>query len=252
MRKQTLVFSFILSILIILPLLFVNFFTEPFVSKKCVVLMYCTQNLLDKWGKYVLDINMQYAEKNGYTFELIKEPYDDKVTHAWQKIPAMINLLDQGYDCVMYIDSDAIFYDQTIKIEDIVAKYKGDVIACSDEANSAGRYKVNGGAIIAKNTQHAKSILKTWWDKRYEYKEFAFEQWALSDMVQDEQAAWNISVAPESEFNSLYGEVLQYANNTDTLPPQRFVLHFMAMDDEMRERVFSKLHKQIIPLPIAA
>jgi hypothetical protein len=56
-----------------------------------------------------------------------------------------------------------------------------------------------------------------------------------------------ISVAPETEFNSVFSEVKAYANDTSQPPPNRFVLHFMAMDDKTRENVFSKLHDELIP-----
>ena len=250
MKQNRIYLILALCVLIIMPL----FLSRPIIEKltpvsKGVILMYCTQNLLDKWGRYVVEINKKYAEKHGYDFEVIGVPYDEKVTHAWQKIPAMLDLIRRNYDFVMYIDSDAIFYDQSIKIEEILKKYKGDIIVCSDEKNSDGKYKVNGGAVIARNTTNAQSILKKWWDLRYEYKEFAFEQWALSDMVENKIEgvdASTISVAPETEFNSVYHEVKSYAENTDNSPPNRHVLHFMAMGDETREHVFSKLHKLLI------
>jgi hypothetical protein len=150
----------------------------------------------------------------------------------------------------MYIDTDAIFYDHSIKIEDIISKYDGDVLVCSDEANSAGKYKVNGGALIIKNTPASIEFLEKWWELRNDYKEFAFEQWALSDIVENKIDGIDgsiITVAPETEFNSLYYEVQAYAKNTDLPPPNRFVLHFMAMDDKTRDHVFSKLYDELVP-----
>jgi len=250
MKQTRLLLILALCVLIVMPL----FFSRPIIEKltppsKGVILMYCTQNLLDKWGRYVVDINKQYAEKHGYDFEVIGVPYDEKVTHAWQKIPAMLDLIRRNYDFVMYIDSDAIFYDQSVKIESLLEKYKGDIIVCSDEKNSDGKYKVNGGAVIARSTINAQIILRKWWDLRYDYTEFAFEQWALSDMVENKIEGIDtstISVAPETEFNSVFHEVKTYADNTQLSPPERYVLHFMAMDDQMRDRVFSKLHNLLI------
>ena len=220
-------------------------------SRKCAIIMYCTPNLLETWAKYTVDINKNYIRKNSYDFHLITKPYDPSVTHAWQKIPAILLLFQENkYEYVMYIDTDAIFYDQSIKIEDIMNKYDGDIIVCSDEANSAGKYKVNGGALIVKNTPAAVELLKSWWELRHEYKEFAFEQWALSDIVENKIEGIDgsiISVAPETEFNSVYNEVQTYANDTSKPPPNRFVHHFMAMDDKTREHVFSKLYDELVP-----
>jgi hypothetical protein len=221
-------------------------------SNKIAIFMYYTPNLLEKWGKYTVDINKTYAKKNGYDFHYFNTPFDPSVTHAWQKIPAFNKLFEHvnGYKYVMYIDTDAIFYDHSIKIEDIISKYDGDVLVCSDEANSAGKYKVNGGALIIKNTPESIELLQKWWELRNEYKEFAFEQWALSDIVENKIDGIDgsiITVAPETEFNSLYYEVQAYAKNTDLPPPNRFVLHFMAMDDKTRDHVFSKLYDELVP-----
>lgn len=208
--------------------------------------MYCTPNLLDSWAKYTINLNKKYSEKHGYDFILKTKPYDSSVNHAWQKIPALIELLDKGYDFVMYIDADAVFYKTEITIESIIKKYPGDIIMCSDEKNSAGLYKINGGTVIAKNTEKSKYLLEKWWNLRYEYKNFAYEQHAISDIYENKILSIDnsmISVAPENEFNSSFSDLLNYADDIDNLPPNNFVLHFMAMDDNKRNKIFKKLIK---------
>jgi hypothetical protein len=202
--------------------------------------MYSTKNIIDTYAKYSIKINKKYAIKNNYDFRIIDKPYDNKVTHAWQKIPAFIELLNEGYDYVMYIDSDAIFYNKSIKIEDIISKYNNDIIICSDQGNSNGLYKVNGGSLIVKNTDESKKLLQQWWDLRYKYNVFAFEQHAMSDIVENKLENINnkiISVAPETEFNSVYSEILEYLNNYKINKYKRFVLHLMATNDLKREEV---------------
>jgi hypothetical protein len=271
MNSNIIIVVVVLCILIALPLFFslkrierfeTAYKGSPFIEQsdnskkqnpnKIAVFMYCTPDLLDKWAKYTFDINNNYARKHGYDFHFFSTPFDSSVTHAWQKIPAFVKMFQHvnGYDYAMYIDTDAIFYDQSIKIEDIISKYEGDVIVCSDEANSAGKYKVNGGSLIIKKTPAAVGLLKNWWELRHKYKEFAYEQWALSDIVENKIEGIDgsmISVAPETEFNSVFSEVKAYANDTSQPPPNRFVLHFMAMDDKTRDHVFSKLHDELIP-----
>ena len=215
-----------------------------FTPKVGAVLMYCTPNLLNSWAKNTVYINKKYSEKNGYDFIVKTNPYDSTVTHAWQKIPAMLELLDKGYDFVMYIDSDAVYYKTEITIESIIKKYTGDIIMCSDESNSNGLYKINGGTVIVKNTEKSKYLLRKWWELRHEYKDFAYEQWAISDIYQNKIPSIDgsiISVAPENEFNSAYKDIINYADDLDNLPPNNFVLHFMAMDDNKRDKIFTKL-----------
>lgn len=236
-------------LLVILIFIFLLFspWNEGFSKNKGVVMMYCTDDIAQKWAKYSIDINKKYANRNGYDFIVVKTPYDKSVTHAWQKIPAMSDLLNKGYEFVMYIDADAIFNDHNIKIETIFDKYKGDFLVCSDKANSNDEYAVNGGMIIVKNTPKVKDLLNKWWDLRHKYTTFAFEQKALSDIVRNKLNIDSsiITVCPESEFNSIYYEVLNYVNNFKTQePPKRYVLHFMAMNDEKREEILSFLWKR--------
>jgi len=243
MEKLHLILLFLLFI--VLSILYQLMNTETFEGEKNgAVLMYCTPNLFEKWARHSLFLNRKYAEKHGYEFILVSEPYDANVTHAWQKIPAMLKALDDGHKFVMYIDTDAVFNKHEISIESIIEKYPGDILICSDETNSAGLYKTNGGAVIAKNTEHARYLLNKWWDLRDKYTVFAFEQAAISDIyekkIPDIDSSM-INVAPESEFNSTYQDVLNYTNDLEKPPPDIFVLHFMAMNDETREKSFSKL-----------
>ena len=212
---------------------------------KGAILMYCTRSIVD-WARYSIAINQKYARRHNYDLVVVSEPYDPAVTHAWQKIPAMVELLDKIYDFVVYMDADAIVNKHDVRYEHFLAKYPGDILVCSDEANSDGKYAVNGGMVIARNTPAAKVLLRKWWDLRYAYPEFAFEQWALSDIVRGKHAGIDggiVSVAPETEFNSTYGEILAYVNATAPRP-DRFVLHLMSMDSETRRRVLSKLHDE--------
>lgn len=237
-------------LLIVLIILFIYFILynktelERFdnIKKNGVILMYCTDNVINDWGKYSIAINKKYAEKHGYDFVILNKPYDKNVTHAWQKIPAMIELL-QKYDFVMYIDTDAIFYKQDLKIERLFKKYSGDILVCSDKKNSDGKYLVNGGVVIAKKSKKTIDILKFWWDLRYKYKEFAFEQWALSDIVKNKYDEYIdssvISVAPETEFNSVYSDLMESINKKTNFP-DTYILHFMATSDDFRRDIFSK------------
>jgi len=251
-------------IIILIACLFIYFIFKPYTSyeffqdvqnnpsiKKGAILMYCTQNIIDNWAHYSIFINQKYANKQGYDFILIKNPYDSTCTHAWQKIPAMLNLLNQDYRFVMYIDADAIINIHNISVETILDKYKGDVIVCSDKGNSNGKYAVNGGMVIVRNTENSRKLLNKWWELRHKYNEFAYEQWALSDLVRNKYPDIDgsiISIAPETEFNSLYSEILQYlndfANNPETIPPNRFVLHFMSTTDETRKNILAKLYSR--------
>ena len=245
MNKYILIVFIILCIYVLLfQRVNLNTSLENFkdIKQRGVILMYCTDDIINDWGRYSIGINKKYAEKHGYDFVLVNKPYDKNVTHAWQKIPAMLELLKK-YEFVMYIDTDAIFYKHDIKIEKLLKKYSGDILVCSDEKNSDGKYLVNGGVVIAKSSKKTLDILNFWWGLRYKYKEFAFEQWALSDIVKKEYDQYIdssvISVAPETEFNSIYSELMDHINKL-TLP-DTYILHFMATSDDFRRDILSNI-----------
>lgn len=217
--------------------------------RRGVIMMYCTPNIAVDWARYTIEINRRYAQRHNYGFVVVSSPYDPLVTHAWQKIPAMIELLGGSYEFVVYMDADAIVNKHEVPYEWFLEQYAGDIVVCSDEANSAGLYAVNGGMVIARNTSAAKRLLAQWWALRYAYPEFAFEQWALSDIVRGKHPHIDgsvVSVAPETDFNSVYGEVLAYVRDMHAARPDRFVLHLMSMDDATRRAAFSRLHGELM------
>ncbi len=204
-----------------------------------VIFMYVTPNLFSTWGGNAIRKNRAYAEKHGYTFIIMTKPFDPSVTHAWQKIFGMMQILqNKSYDFIFYIDADAVFYKTNTTIEQIMHNYTGDVVMCSDEGNSGGKYAVNGGTVFVRNNTASMKLLEQWWNLRHSYKEFAFEQWAMSDIIRGHVKPsydYTISVAPERHFNSLYSDMLSYTLGQSTAP-DTFVHHFMAMNDDVRSR----------------
>ena len=221
---------------------------RPRKALRGALLMYCTNNIRYDWPRFSIDINQRYARRHNYEFVLVTEPYDVSSTFYWQKIPLLLRQLDRGVDFVVYMDADSVINKPELRYERILEKYPGDLILCSDAANSDGKYAVNTGLVIVRNTPAAKKLLTQWWGLRNSYPDFAFEQFALSDIVRGKYPAIDggiISVAPETTFNSVYGEMMAYINNA-TPRPDHFVLHFMATDSPTRERMLSALHRELM------
>jgi len=245
-------------IIIFIIILLISYFflikKEPFFNSKGAILMYCTPNIINDYAQYSIYVNQKYAKKHNYDFILITEPYDNKVTHAWQKIPAILELLYKNYDFVMYIDADAVINKDTVKIEKFINKYSGDILFSSDEANSNGNDLINGGVIIAKNNMRTKKLLLQWWNLRYldRYKEFTYEQKAMTDIVRNQIPDIDgsiVSVAPENEFNSIYYEIADYVNyyikNNELPKSDNYILHFMSSYDISRKEILKKFAEQI-------
>jgi len=78
--------------------------------------------ILSNWSDKIAELNnltapnkLQYAEKHGYDFENLKMPYEAEAHVHWLQILA--EKLEE-YDVVMTIGCDAVFVNQSIKIED--------------------------------------------------------------------------------------------------------------------------------------
>lgn len=125
---------------------------------------------VDYYGKYT-SVNMRcYCNRQGYDF-IEQEGSIDKSRHpTWSKIKLVENVLDMGYDWVMWIDSDAVITNKNIKIEDIIStydinrdrdiNYNKDIIIAKEECCD---WTINTGTFLVKNSQWSKDFLKKWY-----------------------------------------------------------------------------------------
>lgn len=115
---------------------------------------------------------LQYSEKHGYVsvFKSVNE--DAPGRHpVWASIALALNLLNTGnYDFVMWMDCDALFIDQSRKIEEILQMYPGKDIYISEDGRG-----LSGGNWIVKNSRFAKKVLQDVFSNR------DFDKWDLRD-----------------------------------------------------------------------
>lgn len=89
--------------------------------------------------KYIdtaIDNHKRYAKKHGYDYifrnNLITVKYVNPKRHSkvfqnglyWQKIQAVKDALESGYEWVLWIDPDALFTDFDTRIEDLLSQYR--------------------------------------------------------------------------------------------------------------------------------
>jgi hypothetical protein len=129
-----------------------------------IVSQYYTSNIV--YGKYSEEINAMYCKQHGYTYfletndSLIKNKSEDR-TFNWYKIFLVLNTLEKYPECdyVLYLDMDAIFFNQTKKIEEFITN-DFDILMTEDFGTSFS----NTGVILFKNNNVTKTFLKDWWD----------------------------------------------------------------------------------------
>lgn len=121
-------------------------------------------------------INKQYCDKFGYDFKYVT-PYYKVNTHSlyscidkntnemrhssWSKIPVVLNNLNEKYSHVVYIDSDCIFRNLTIPLEDKIQQYND----CNFIFQSNAPWHPGlpcAGFFICKNTDENRNFLKSW------------------------------------------------------------------------------------------
>jgi len=111
-------------------------------------------------------INEAYCRRHGYE-HVVKTfvPRDDRSPH-WAKIPAM---REELHDCdfLFFLDADAFFYSQELKIEDELLPLleNKQIMMSADYACEGIRNqpdKPNSGTILVRNTEKAAEMLRVW------------------------------------------------------------------------------------------
>jgi hypothetical protein len=147
------------------------------------------------YGKYSVNINLQYATNNNYSFlcEILSEPLSDR-WNTWIKIPLIKKHL-VNYDYVVWIDADAIFVNN-IKIENFIDDKSNLIISknAPDTNHNKMWSMINTGFMIWKNSQWSFDTLTKIWDNSDNYKFDVFhEQTVLENLLLKNTTNTNLS-----------------------------------------------------------
>ena len=177
-------------------------------------------------------INEAYCRRHGYEYVLKTfPPRDDRSLH-WAKIPAM---REELHDCdfLLYVDTDAFFYSQELKIEDELLPHLEDkqFMMSADYACEGLRHqpdKPNAGIIFVRNTAKTAEMLRAW-D-------------ASSERPGMEHFRFNLFHDQDACFQTIWQE---YAADVKLLKEYYlmngfcgiFIRHLMGMKDEERLKI---------------
>ena len=130
--------------------------------KICVVSFY-TNNY--EIGKEIEPLHRAYCLKNDYDYKCfytIPEYLKDRHP-AWSKLHYILQVLNENYDYVFWIDADAFFCNFNYKIENWINFDKNLILARDAGVNYSQwnkyKYLINSGAMIFKNIEWSKNIL---------------------------------------------------------------------------------------------
>uniref|UniRef100_A0A7S2WSY7 Uncharacterized protein n=1 Tax=Mucochytrium quahogii TaxID=96639 RepID=A0A7S2WSY7_9STRA len=109
------------------------------------------------------DNQRRYAQKHGYTYLVTDQLVDTSLRPApWSKFPIIKRFLPE-YDFIVWLDTDALIANYTVKIEDVV-NGKSNLFFAEDES------QLNSGVFIIRN-----SPWSLWW-----LNEAAAQSWLVS------------------------------------------------------------------------
>lgn len=163
-------------------------------NRICIITSY-TNTI--RWGDYgkcdygdFASINHhQYANKHDYSY--IKEiVYNDQYPEwhpTWIKIDSLRKFLPL-FDYVVWIDSDAVFVNQEIKIEEFILDGVDLVLPKLEVDRNTGNVWTNTttGFMILKNSDWSNNILTKLWEEPNDYKvNFFHEQSRLDELLYD-------------------------------------------------------------------
>eukprot|EP00933_Yihiella_yeosuensis_P026448 TRINITY_DN20509_c0_g1_i2.p1 TRINITY_DN20509_c0_g1~~TRINITY_DN20509_c0_g1_i2.p1 ORF type:complete len:576 (-),score=50.35 TRINITY_DN20509_c0_g1_i2:27-1703(-) len=108
--------------------------------------------------------NRRYAERHGYGFHIFDHVIDQTRVPHWSKLHA-VQLFLAEYDFVFWIDADAIFYDQSRRIEEVLAvdsRPDGEIWAQDiwpDYPSLSREEKIDTGTVLFRNSRWTRQFL---------------------------------------------------------------------------------------------
>jgi hypothetical protein len=142
------------------------------------------------YGDFASLNHHEYANKHGYSYiKKIVNNDDYQNWHpTWIKIDVIKTYL-QIFDYVVWIDADAVFYNQDIKIEDLIEGDVDLVIPKLEMDRVSGNVWTNTttGFMIWKKSEWSFNILNKLWNEPNQYRfEFFHEQSRLDDLIHEQ------------------------------------------------------------------
>lgn len=174
-----------------------------------------------------------YANKHGYSY--IKKIVRNEDYHDWHPTWIKIDVLRKyikDFDYIVWIDSDAVFCDQEIKIEDFIQDDVDLVIPKMemDREHNTMWTHTSTGFMIWKNTDWSRNMLDLLWETPNEYRtQFFHEQSRLDQLIFDNFLQPNGKNILNKEFVDIVNPVV--LNNIKIIP---FSFHRCYNDGEIK------------------
>jgi len=141
------------------------------------------------YGDFASLNHHEYANKHGYSY--IKKIVDNNDYQDWHPTWIKIDVLKTYlpiFDYVVWIDADAVFYNQDIKIEDFIEEGIDLIIPKmeSDQTTKNVWTHTSTGLMVWKNSEWSNNILNLLWNEPKQFRfEFFHEQSRLDELLHE-------------------------------------------------------------------
>jgi hypothetical protein len=183
--------------------------------KICILTSYTDHIRWDDYGKcdygdFASLNHHEYSNKHGYSYikEIVKNNDYSDWHPTWIKIEVLKKYLPL-YDYVVWIDADAVFVNQDITIENLIAGNVDLVIPKLELDRVSGNMwtHTTTGFMIWKNCEWSNNVLNLLWDEPKQFRfEFFHEQSRLDEILYE-------------NFKFVGGENILNKNNEDIETP---------------------------------
>lgn len=166
----------------------------PIKKRIAVISSYTDINKFTNTGEsdYVIPSTINHTEycfKHNYSYirDVYREDQYKGYHPTWIKILSLLKHI-QGYDYVVWIDSDCVFINKEKKIEDLILEDVNLIISKEefDRKHNTSWTSVSTGFMVFKNSQQSINILETLLEYEGKYKtDYFHEQSVLDDYLRD-------------------------------------------------------------------
>jgi hypothetical protein len=183
-------------------------------------------------------INRRYCERHGYRYVLVsEEPRRDRHI-CWHKVPVLLNEL-RDCDDLLFLDADAVFYSQELKVETELSPLLGDksVLMAADCGSETVRWNPqypNSGVIFVRNNDASKAFFIDW-DNASDIDTKSRWQWPPEQL-----ALWRVVLpAHQNEFKLIEDYYLVQGRYG------QFIRHYCTCPDKYRVEHMQKLYQRL-------
>jgi len=209
-------------------------------TSNVAVVMWYDDNIKE-YADITYEMNKMYCEKHNLDLIVSHEKSYLNRHSAWEKLPMIIKNL-QNYEYVIWIDSDAFFYNNSPDIKNIIYENPDkNFIFSKDSPNpNTNLTVINSGLFIVKNTEYSLGFLNKWaYDEELYLNNVEpnwWEQGVLFSIYND-----NLSNIQDNSFLYDYG-ILQHFSDSEKSTP--YVYHLPGQKKDIRINISNKYYNK--------